>query len=325
MPAIVAGLRFPYSRVMLPRTRLAYIHLKNLLTDAKRDRSARLSGYVAVWLPEEFVVLYMQQGEVVNATVMDAKGWRAVAIASALERIPTEPEYGEICFHEADDDQLAAMFAAQTVAAEPWPGELQFTDPAQLFPWLMSIMFDGVLEIVAEGSVNYLRFRSGAVDKAYLSFAAEGSVVERVAKLFAPGKKTELGTFRRWSHLEPLPVQAPPALVQAYRDLSNAVVQRLVAEGRESAPAIAEHARANLVKKHPELAGFSIGQKPAKEPLSDTGKLTTAVATWLTEVIMVSANHEGAPPETMLKELTWERRHMFQSAGFYEKMPWKVM
>ena len=29
--------------------------------------------------------------------------------------------------------------------------------------------------------------------------------------------------------------------------------------------------------------------------------------------------------ETLLKDLTWERRHMFQSAGFYERMPWKVM
>src|SRR3954466_11257009 len=112
MPAIVAGLRFPYSRVLLPRTRLAYIHLRNLLHDAKRDRSARVSGYVAVWLPQEFVVLYLQRGEVVNATIMDAKSWRAIGITSALERIPAEPEYGEICFHEADDAQLTAMFAS---------------------------------------------------------------------------------------------------------------------------------------------------------------------------------------------------------------------
>ena len=47
----------------LPRTRLAYVHLRNLLTDAKRDRSARVSGYVAIWLPEEFLVLYLQRGE----------------------------------------------------------------------------------------------------------------------------------------------------------------------------------------------------------------------------------------------------------------------
>ena len=129
MPAIVAGLRFPHSRVMLPRTRLAYVHLRNMLTDAKRDRSARLSGYVAVWLPEEFLVLYLQRGEVVNATQLDAKGWRAIAVASALERIPAEPEYGEICFHEAEDDQISSMYAAQTQLSDPWPSDLQVTDP----------------------------------------------------------------------------------------------------------------------------------------------------------------------------------------------------
>ena len=325
MPAIVAGLRYPYSRVMLPRTRLAYIHLKNLLTDAKRDRSARLSGYVAIWLPEEFVVLYLQRGEIVNATVMDAKGWRAVAIRSALDRIPSEPEYGEICFHEAEDAQLAAMFAAQTVEAEPWPAEVKVTDPAALFPFLMSIMFDGAIEIMSEGSVNYLVFRAGAVDHAYLSFAASGSIIERVAKLFAPGSKIEQAKFRRWSNVEALAVQAPPALVQAYRDLSNALVQRLVANGRESAPAIAEQARQNLLKKNPDLESFCIGTKPTREPISDTNKLTAAVASWLSEIIWAGADHETNPPADLLKELTWERRHMFQSAGFYERMPWKVM
>ncbi|MEX2154862.1 MAG: hypothetical protein WD825_16080 [Gemmatimonadaceae bacterium] len=325
MPAIVAGLRFPYSRVMLPRTRLAYVHLRNLLTDAKRDRSARLSGYVAVWLPEEFLVLYLQRGEVVNATVMDARGWRAIAISSALERIPAEPEYGEICFHEAEDDQLASMFIAQTTAPDPWPTELHVTDPAALFPFLMSIMFDGMLEIVFDGTVNFLIFRAGAVDKAFLSFSATGAIVERVAKLFAPGTNVEGGKFRRWPSLEPLPVQAPPALIQAYRELSNALVQRLVANGRDGAPAIAEQARQNLVKSHPDLESFCIGIKPTREPVADTNKITAAVASWLSEVIWAAADHESATPASLLKELTWERRHMFQSAGFYDRMPWKVM
>jgi hypothetical protein len=325
MPAIVAGLRFPFSRVMLPRTRLAYIHLRNLLTDAKRDRSARLSGYVAVWLPEEFVVLYLQHGEVVNATVMDAKGWRAVAISSALDRIPSEPEYGEICFHEAEDDQLASMFIAQTSASDPWPNEVHVTDPTMLFPFLMSIMFDGVVEVVSEGSVNYLLFRAGVVDRAYLSYPAIGSPVERVAKLFAPGSKLEKNKFRRWPILEALPLQAPPALIQAYRELSTALVQRLVAAGRDAAPAIAEQARQNLLKAHPELESFCIGKTPPREPVADTEKITTAVATWLKEVMWAAADHESAPPDSLFKELTWERRHMFQSAGFYDKIPWKVM
>ena len=246
MPAIVAGLRYPHSRVMLPRTRLAYIHLRNLLTDAKRDRSKRLSGYVAVWLPEEFVVLYLLRGEVVNATIMDAEGWRAVPISAALELIPPEPEYGEICFHEAEDEQLSSMFLAQTAPPDTWPAELKITDPAALFPFLMSVMFDGVVEIASDESVNYLLFRAGAVERAYLSFAASGSIVEGVAKLFAPESNIEQGQFKRWPAVPPLPVQAPAALIQAYRELSNALVQRLVAGGRDAAPAIAEQARQTL-------------------------------------------------------------------------------
>lgn len=322
---IVAGLRFPHSRVLLPRTRLAYIHLRNLLTDAKRDRAARVSGYVAVWLPEEFVVLYLQRGEVVNATILDKTGSRAIAISSALERIPAEPEYGEICFHEAENDQLAAMFAAQTQKPDPWPSDLSVTDPAALFPFLMSIMFDGVVEIVSEDTVNYLLFRAGAVERAFFSVQTTGSIVDRVAKLFAPGSRVSEGRFRRWPALEALPTQAPPALIQAYRDLTMSLVNRLIHDGRDGALAIAEQARQNLSRKYPELECFPIGTRPAREPVADTARVTAAVASWIAEVMWAAADHDAAPPETLLKDLTWERRHMFQSAGFYETMPWKVM
>src|SRR5881275_1478735 len=110
----VAALRYPYARVLLPRTRLAYVHLRNLLTDAKRDRAARISGYVAISLPEELVTLYLLKGELVNATTRGARGNRALPIASALEAVPPEPEYGEICFNEADEEQLGCMFATQS-------------------------------------------------------------------------------------------------------------------------------------------------------------------------------------------------------------------
>src|SRR5690348_10498367 len=138
MPASPSALRFPCSRVLLPRTRLAYVHLRNLLTDAKRDRAARISGFVAISLPDELVTLYLLGGEVVNATVRDRDSAKAIAIASALEKVPPEPEYGEICFSGADDEQLDAMFATQTLPAEPWPSGFAAQDPAALFPYLMA-------------------------------------------------------------------------------------------------------------------------------------------------------------------------------------------
>ncbi|HVX40028.1 MAG TPA: hypothetical protein VHB25_10680 [Gemmatimonadaceae bacterium] len=311
--------------MLLPRTRLAYIHLRNLLTDAKRDRAARISGYVAISLPDELVTLYLLGGEVVNATVRDREGSRALPIATALEKVPPEPEYGEICFSGADDEQLDAMYATQTLAAEPWPADFVPQEPSALFPYLMSITFDGVLEIIANDCVNYLFFKNGTVARAFLASSHHGTLVDRVAKLFA--REGRVGELRvaRWGPPEPLPIQAAPALVQAYRELATGLVRRLVEHGRDSAPAIAEHARQNLLAAHPVLDGFSFSDRAPREPLAPTDELTAGVAAWLRDVMWAAADHDSVSPEELLRQLTWDRRHMFQSAGLFEQVPWKVM
>jgi hypothetical protein len=319
------GLHFPFSRVLLPRTRLAYVHLRNLLGDAKRDRAARISGYVAISLLDELVILYLLRGEVVNATVRDSKGSRAEPIASAIDKVPTEPEYGEIYFHEADIEQLACMFAAESTPPEPWPDGMIPQDPAILFPYLLSTTFDGAVEIVANDFVNYLVFKNGGVKRAFLASSHHGTVVDRVSKLFA--REGRVGELRvsRWGVPKPLPVQAPPALVEAYRDLTATIVQRLVDRGRESAPAIAEHARQNLLATHPALDGFSYAGRTTKLPLADTAGLTTAVAAWIRDVMFAAVDPDALPPEEFLREITWDRRHIFQSAGLFDQIPWKVM
>lgn len=324
-PASPGGLHFPSSRVLLPRTRLAYVHLRNLLTDAKRDRAARISGYVAISLPDQLVTLYLLAGEVVNATERDAHGARAMSIAAAIEQVPHEPEYGEICFSEADNEQLACMFATQSVPAEPWPEGMVPSDPAALFPFLMSTTFDGVLEIIENENVNYLCFKNGTVARAFLASPHHGTVVDRVAKLFGRGGRAGELRVSQWGVPAVLPVQAPTALVQAYRELAAMLVKRLVDYGRDTTPAIAEHARQNLLASHPVLDGFSFTSKPVKEPLTDTPALTAGVAAWMREVMWAAVDHDVVSPDALVRELTWDRRHMFQSAGLYDQIPWKVM
>ena len=324
MLANVAGLQYPCLRVLLPRTRLAYVHLRNLLTDAKRDRAARVSGYVAIWLPEEFLVLYLQRGELVNACLHDGRSFRTIAIGAAVEKVPAEPEYGEICFHEADDEQLACMFASQATAAENWPPELRSTDPSALFPHLMASTFDGLVEIAAEGEVNYLLFGNGVAHTAFMAGTQSGTLVERVARLFDRERRALHVDVRHWGIPLPLPVQAPTGLVQAYRDLASSLVLRLVADGRESAPAIAEHARKTLVDAHPALEGFSFTGRTPRPVVADAGALTSAIAALVNELLWTASDQEGHGPEQMLRELTHERRHLFQSAGLFEKMSWKL-
>jgi hypothetical protein len=311
--------------VLLPRTRLAYIHVRNLLTDAKRDRSARVSAYVAVWLPEEFVVFYLLRGEVVNATIADAGGARAVGIARALDRIPSEPEYGDICFHEADEEQLACMFAALSRADDPWSAGMNVSDPAELFPYLDAMAFDGFTEIVADGTVNYLVFKNGSVKRAFLSTTHHGTTIDRVAKMFAREGRVEGTRVRRWTGLDPLPAQAPPALVQAYRELATALVDKLSADGRDGIGALAEQARLNLVAAHGELNGLAFNGRDPGDVIADSRHLTAAMGAWLKEFMFAATDHESTSPEAVLKELTWSRRHMFQSAGLYDALPWKVL
>jgi hypothetical protein len=128
----------------------------------------------------------------------------------------------------------------------------------------------------------------------------------------------------RWTTRAALPAQAPTALVHAYRELVTSIVARLVELGRGEAPAIAEQARVTLSTAHPVLEAFSVSGRPAKDATADAQALTIGVATWLREVLWSACDHDANPPEAIFRELTWDRRHIFQSAGLFDQVPWKA-
>ena len=188
----------------------------------------------------------------------------------------------------------------------------------------MATTFDGLVEITAENAVNYLMFHNGQVVRAYLSTSSSGTLVERVSRLFERERLALHVTVRRWGVPAPLPVQAPTGLVRAYRDLTTSLVLRLVADGRESAPAIAEHARVTLVSAHPALEGFSFNGRPPRPVVADAEGLTAAVAAFINELLWAAGDQMGSGPAEILRELTHERRHLFQSAGLFDRMSWKL-
>ena len=326
MPAAaIAELRFPHERILIARTKLAYVHLRNLLTDAKRDRSGRVFGYVAIWLPEGLLMLFMQEGELANATLTaDGTTYEALSIAEAIARVPAEPEMGEICFHECDDEQLACMWAAQAAESLEWPPEIDLRDPKAVFSYLRAATFDGMMEVVREGAVNFLIFRDGSVVRTYLADAQVGTIPQRVLRLFEPTRSGAVPRIRRWDVPLPLPAQASPALILAYRGLVSRLVARLAASGNAGAAEMADSARAMLVEKHPVLEEFTLANGAGRDPVVTPEALTPAIAAWVAELLFATSDFGGASPEAVLAELTHERRHMFQSAGFFDLLPWTV-
>jgi hypothetical protein len=325
MPVAAEQLRYPKIRALLPRTRLAYVHLQNLLTDAKRDRAARVFGYVAIWLPEQLLVLYMEEGDLVNATAtVDGRTWRALPIGEAVALVPNAAEYGEICFHEAEDEQLAAMHATQVLPDLGWPPGPALAGAPAVLGHLMATLFDGLLEVIVDGDVNYIVFQHGAPLRGYYAndmFVNDEQVRARalVARALENG-----GTVRRFDVPPALPNQAAPALIAAYRELMATLVRRLQEQGAGSAVAVAEHARHHLAAKHPALEKFSLTIPNQRDPVVEVPALSAAMAAWLSETLLHLHLPDGLTGERLLVEVARPRRHLFQAAGLFEALHWNL-
>src|SRR5260221_12296651 len=91
-PVRLADLQFPQVSRLIHRTRLAFVHLDNLLAYAKRDRDGRIDGYLAAHLPDECVLLFFRKGEAVNAASLHTAGRPLIPITQALKthRPPNE-------------------------------------------------------------------------------------------------------------------------------------------------------------------------------------------------------------------------------------------
>lgn len=325
MPVTAASLRFPKVRALLPRTRLAYVHLKNLLTDAKRDRAARVFGYVGIWLPDELVMLYMEEGEVVNATATaDGRRWRALPISEAVGKVPNAAEYGEICFHQAEDEQLAAMFASQLAPEIAWPLELPSGSTQAVLANLMATLFDGVVEIVDDGGVNHVLFQHGMPLRGYYADDRSSNDEATQVRGLLDSAFRRGGTVRRWDVPPMLPNQAAPALIAAYREFAGSVVQRLADAGASGAFSVAEHARQRLIGAHPALEKFSLLVPNPRDPVVDTPALSAAIAAWIKEILWSVHLPEGETPERLIAELARSRRYLFQAAGLFEGLPWTI-
>ncbi len=176
----LSNLEFPCARLHVHRTRLVFIDLDNLLHFAKMDREGRLDGFAAAYLPEEVILLLIEDGEAVTAVSLAGAGRSVVPMAAVLDRLRGGAERGELVYGEAPREQLAWMYASCAAPATPrWVGA---QDPALLFPALRHERFTGVLELIADGRVSYFRFADGQFQNGYYSFKG----LPNLAAAFAP-------------------------------------------------------------------------------------------------------------------------------------------
>src|SRR5260370_34370330 len=151
-PVRLADLQFPQVSRLIHRTRLAFIHLDNLLAYAKRDRDGRIDGYLAAHLTDEGVLLSFRKGEAVNAASLHTAGRHVITITEALKRMRTEVERGDLTYCAAPMEQLAWMYTA--CAGVYLPRGIDVKEPEKFFPALQQEKVKGGLQLISNGRVS---------------------------------------------------------------------------------------------------------------------------------------------------------------------------
>ncbi|MGH7590773.1 MAG: hypothetical protein ACREL2_04995, partial [Gemmatimonadales bacterium] len=322
----LSDLVFPTTGPMITRTRIAFIHLDNVMSFAKRDRDGQVDAWLAGYLPDEVVLLFFRRGEVVNAASLRSDGRTVVPIAEALRRIQAEPERGELSFGRAPLEQLAWMFGACA-----GPTQVRFVDPGQpteFFNALAAESFTGVIEFISNGRVSYFQFVDGAYTTGYCPDRPEGVPVSAyVESLFKPGANRVPPAIMASEvpALPEIPQQALPAQVKLYREIHTRVLT-----------GVEEELPVDGVRKHQRISGALRQQHPGIELLTapeygaglavavTSDALTAALAVWVGQLLQeIDVVAPGAALR-VIRQATKDQRYVLQAAGFYDRLPWPV-
>ena len=301
MPASLAALRFPYSRVVLPRTRLAYVHLRNLLTDAKRDRSARISGYVAISLLDELVMFYLLDGEVVNATVRDPRGCtrrrdrhrarensrasRSTARSASTRRTRSSSPACSRRSRRAPDavaGDAGAAGSGRALSVSSWrrrstaSSRSSRTTASTIWSsstarWRARSWRRRITEPSSIAWPSCSRGRAGSANSA-----------SRAGRRFRAAARP--GAARRSCRR----IAISPARSCASSSSAGATARRRSPSMRAS----------SCSPSHPVLDGFSFDRTADQsDPVADTAELTDGVAAWIRDVLWAAIDHDADPPE----------------------------
>ena len=325
-PVRLADLTFPQGSRLIHRTRLAFIHLDNLLAFGKRDRDGRIDGYITAYLPDEVLLLFFRKGEAVNAASLDTGGRRVITISDALKRMRAEVERGELAYAAAPMEQLAWMYQSCAVALAP--RLVDAADPGALFPVLQQERVTGVLELISSGRVSYLRLDAGRfIDGYFCDRPEELAVPKFIEAQFQPGADGQPPALAAavFPAVSDLPAQAPNALINTYRELYWRIVDEVEKEFPGEAKRRAQKVSAGIVETHKAIAVLSVPRgAETPEAVVQPDELSGALTDWSLQLLEgVEIMMPGTAPK-ILREATREHRYVLQSAGFYGRLPWQV-
>lgn len=325
-PVRLTDLMFPQVNRLIHRTRLAFVHVDNVLAFGKRDRDGRVDGYITAYLPDECLLVFFRKGEAVNAASLHTAGRQVITITEALKRMRAEVERGELAYSAAPMEQLAWMY--QSCAG---PVEMRTVDPSQPGVFFAAFARDktsGILELMSNARVSYVRFDAGRYVGGYFCDKPEVTAIPKFLESqfhAGAGGQPPVLTAALFPHVSDLPQQAPNALINTYRELYWRIVDEVDKEFPGEAKRRAQKVSAGIVETHKVITILSAARgADIPDSVVQPEELSNALTDWSLQLLEgVEVMMPGTAPK-ILREATREHRYVLQSAGFYGRLPWPV-
>lgn len=314
--------RFPYEQALLARTKLRYVDLQGVLSDAKIDRAARAPGFVALYLGGQTGLIFLRGGEAVAGGLLAAEQRSRASVSEVLQKGHAELEHAEVGYYRAPAGQLRAMWA--TLGAPILrPEGVRFSTLDEVVEWSGGQGFAGVLEILHSDSASYLTVGSDATVEVYLAGRVDtrGPTAEVLSRPLDGGV-----TVRGFAAESEIPLLAPPALFSLYERTMSLALEAAAADlGTEVAAKSFEAARRRARERYPTLIAFGVsvdGRVQAEPGLAGSDELTRAVAAWVAEAVSAVARETGRDPAELLRRVRAEQRYALEAQGFFAHLPW---
>lgn len=320
-------LDFPSTGKFIARTRLAFIHLDNVLAYAKRDRDGMVDAYLAAYLPEELLLLFFRKGEIINAATLRSDGRRLIPVAEALKRMRAETERSEVSYCQAPMEQLLWMYTA--CVSPPKPRFIDVAQPEKFFDVFRTEVFDGVVEVIVDGGVNLLRFVGGVFTGGYLLDQPPGINADKflLKQLVTPAGQParQIVAHDLVAVVRELPVQALPTQVKLFREVQARILAAADKELMGEAKRKDQRHSQGLKALHPALELLAAPEYGPPSTLVVTGDdLTAGFAAWTTKLLEDVEIVSPGGALGILREVAKENRHQLQASGYFDRLPWKV-
>jgi len=216
-------------------------------------------------------------------------------------------------------EQLAWMYQSCAV-----PVEMRTVDashPGAFFAGFARDKTSGILELMSNAHVSYVRFDAGRYHSGYFCDKPEVMAIPKFLESqfhAAAGGQTPVLTSAVFPYVADLPQQAPNALINTYRELYWRIVDEVDKEFPGEAKRRAQKVSTGIVDSHKAITILSAPRgTDTPDSVVQPEELSNALTDWSLQLLEgVEVMMPGTAPK-ILREATREHRYVLQSAGYY--------